>query len=189
MDNPALISDEDIARQVQNGDAESFGELVRRYERKILRYAEKFLLQDSAEDLAQEVFIKAYRNIQSFNPGLKFSPWLYRIAHNEFINELERRQRRPLSFFDPDTLFPHPVAPETAERETELAQIRQQLEFGLGSLAAKYREALILYFLEELSYKEIADVLKIPIATVGVRISRAKTALREIYQNHPYGQQ
>ncbi len=84
-------SDEAIVREVQQGGSNLFGLLVERYEKKMLRYARKFLLGgEDAEDLAQEVFLKAYTNIQSFDSRRRFSPWLYRIAHNEFVNAIKK---------------------------------------------------------------------------------------------------
>ena len=171
-------SDEQLASQVQKGDTQAFGVLVERYQAKMLRYARKFLLADSSEDAVQEVFIKVYQNINSFDTGQRFSPWIYRIAHNEFINHLKKSGREQLSFFDPDTFFPHPIAKETAEGATERNEAKKTVIAGLDKLDIKYREALVLFYLEELSYKEISDVLKIPVATVGVRIKRAKEALK-----------
>lgn len=178
--NSENLSDEDIARQVQDGNAEQFAILIRRYQAKMFRYANKFLLKDDTEDEVQEVFLKAYENIQSFKPDLKFSSWLYRIAHNQFINLIRKRSR--FNLFDLDTLFPHPVAKETAEKETEANQVKKELEHCLEKLDPKYREVLVLHYLEELSYKEISDALKVPIATVGVRISRGKLALKKVYK-------
>lgn len=102
-------TDEEIAREVQAGKMELFGAIVKRYEAKMLRYARKFLFgYEDAEDVVQEVFLKAYINIQSFNASKKFSSWLYRIAHNEFINAIKKKGREHLSLFDLDTLFPIP---------------------------------------------------------------------------------
>ncbi len=183
MDNGiSETTDEQLAAAVQKGDTESFGQLVDRYQAKMLRYARKFLLADNAEDAVQEVFIKAYQNINSFDAAQRFSPWVYRIAHNEFINHLKKQGREHLSFFDPDTFFPHPVAKETAEGEAERGLAKQIVEANLEKLDSKYREALVLFYLEELSYKEISDILKIPVATVGVRIKRAREALRSVFK-------
>ena len=112
-----LMSDEDLARKVQSGDTEAFGELVGRYQEKLLRYARKFLLDpDDAQDIVQDIFIKAYHNMQSFDTSRRFSPWIYRIAHNEFINELKKRQSRKTTFtIDFDALFPHLQAVERAD--------------------------------------------------------------------------
>ena len=172
-------TDEDIAALVQQGDVESFGVLIERYADRLRRYARRFLFgRDDVEDLVQDILIKAYTNIRSFRTDRRFSPWLYRIAHNEFVNALKRKRREALPFFDADTLFPHPVARETADRELHEKELRAALEHSLGALDPKYREPLVLYYFEEMSYDDIAEVLHIPVATVGVRLNRAKALLR-----------
>lgn len=174
------LSDEGLAHLVQNGQTEVFGELVKRYEDKMLRYAQRFFQSaEDAKDRVQEVFIKAYVNINSFNTAMRFSPWLYRVAHNAFINFLKKRKRDPLLFFDFDIFIPH--APSTANPATELHEneVKQTLQDHLASLDYKYREPLILYYYEEMDYKTIADILKLPISTVGVRLQRARKLLKE----------
>jgi len=85
-------TDEAIAARVQNGDADAFSVLLERYEKKIFRYAGKFLSHpDDIKDIVQDVFVKAYVNIKSFDASRRFSPWIYRIAHNEFINALKKK--------------------------------------------------------------------------------------------------
>lgn len=175
-------TDEEVAVAVQAGNAEAFSVLVERYEDKMLRYARRFVSdQDDIADLVQDVFLRAYENIQGFNPKMRFSPWLYRIAHNRFVDELKRKDRAPLNFFDPDAIFPHPVAEETADSETMSRELATEMEKSLGKLDPKYREPLILYFYQELDYRQISEVLRIPVSTVGVRLKRAKAALRKIY--------
>lgn len=174
-------TDEEIAANVQRGDVDAFGELVERYETRITRYAGKFLLSgEDAKDLAQEVFIKAYMNIQSFDANRKFSSWLYRIAHNEFINAIKKRSRIPALSFNFDTIFPHPVAKETSDSEANRRDLKEIMDKYIGKLNAKYREPLILYYFEEMSYQDISEVLSIPISTVGVRINRGKNLLKNI---------
>lgn len=175
--------DEEVAVRVQRGDVESFGVLVERYEAKMRRYARRFLFTETdTDDVVQDVFLKAYTNINSFDPSRSFSTWLYRVAHNSFINTLKKNRRLPLLFFDADSLFPHPVASEETDRDMYDQQIKDAMEHCLGELNSKYREVLVLYFIEGLRYQEIADVLHMPVSTVGVRIQRAKAALRVFYQ-------
>lgn len=185
--SPPEKTDEEIARLVQGGSKEAFGELVTRYESKMIHYGRKFLFgYEDAADAVQEVFIKSYQNIQSFDATRKFSSWLYRIAHNEFINTIKKKGKEPLPFFDADTLFPHPVSEEHTDRSTHLREAREMVESCLSKLTPKYREILVLYYLEELSYKEIADVLRVPIATVGVRLKRGRETLQSICQKHGF---
>ena len=183
-------TDEEIAAGVQKGDTEIFGQLVERYEPKMTRYAHKFLFAHAdAQDLVQEVFIKAFVHIKSFDAKRKFSSWLYRIAHNEFINALKRKEKGPLYFFDPDTFWPHPLSKETADRDINEKELKEMMSLSLNKLQPKYREPLVLYYYEEMDYKEIAEVLKIPIATVGVTRQRAKNKLKKIVEkiNEPGG--
>lgn len=173
-------SDEELARHVQQGQTELFGELVKRYEDKILRYAQRFFQSaEDAKDRVQEVFIKTYVNINSFNTSMRFSPWLYRIAHNEFINYLKKHKRDPLLFFDFDVIVPHALSPINPVNELTEKEIKETLHEYLASLDYKYREPLILYYYEDMDYKMIADILKLPISTVGVRLQRARKLLKE----------
>lgn len=176
-------TDEEIARRVQSGEVEPFGMLVERYEAKMMRYAKKFLFSyNDIEDLIQNIFLKAYVNIQSFDPSRKFSSWLYRIAHNEFINTIKKKGKEPLPFFDPDAIFPHPVAKEDIEKDINNKELRQTLDQCLDKLDPKYREVLVLYYFEEFNYREIADILHIPMATVGIRLKRGKETMRSLYK-------
>ena len=173
-------SDEQLASRVQKGETAAYGELVARYQDKLLRYGNRFLVSpDDAEDVVQDIFLKAYENIQSFDTERRFSPWIYRIAHNEFINALKKRKAaRTIFAFDIDTLFPYLTAEETADEGALARDLRQTLEQHLSKLDAKYREPLILYYLEEMDYKEISDILQIPVSTVGVRLARGRSILK-----------
>lgn len=174
-------TDEQIALAVQGGASNKFGELVERYEAKLLRYARKFLLDpEDAQDIVQDIFIKAYENMQSFDTTRRFSPWIYRIAHNEFVNALKKREsRRTMFTIDFDTLFPYLQAADTADDTALERDTKETLEKHLGKLDAKYREPLILYYLESMDYREIADILRIPVSTVGVRLARARAMLQK----------
>ena len=176
-------TDEEIARSVQSGNIEQFGELVKRYEAKMMRYARKFLnIAEDIEDVVQEVFIKTYVNIKSFNLEKKFSSWLYRIAHNEFVNALKKQKRkRVFSFFELDILLPHSFVEDV--KDIDHQKMREMIDGRLDKLEMKYREPIILYYLEELSYKEIAEVLHIPISTVGIRLKRGREKLKKIMGN------
>ena len=174
-------TDEEIVTRVQSGDQEAFGTLIERYEAKLMRYARKFLVDsDECQDLVQEAFIKAYVNVQSFDTDKRFSPWMYRIAHNEFVNALKKKSRAPTVSFDPDTLLPHPIAPETSDGESIKQEMRRMLDKYLAGLNPKYREPLVLFYFEDMDYKQIANVLEIPMSTVGVRLKRGKNMLKNM---------
>lgn len=183
--NDDRLSDEDMVKKVQSGKIELFGALAQRYGEKMMRYAKRFLFgYEDAEDLVQNVFIKAFVDIQSFDTSRKFSPWLYRIAHNEFINAIKKKSREPVPFFSIDTLISSFVSAETADKETNKRETRDMIDKCLSKLNHKYREPLVLYYFEELSYKEIADVLRIPISTVGIRLKRGRETLKSFYKNN-----
>ncbi len=173
-------TDEELASLVQGNNSEAFGVLMDRYQGKLMRYGRKFLSRDEhIDDAVQDIFIKAYRNIRSFDPGRKFSPWIYRIAHNTFVNALRDRARDPVTYFDLDALVVHPSYTFDPADDEEKREMRSLVESGLASLSSAYREVVVLYYLEGLGYQEIADVLRIPLGTVGVRLRRAKEALKK----------
>lgn len=177
-------TDEEIARLVQSGDFELFALLIKRYEKKISRYARKFLSQSvDIEDVLQEIFIKAYRNIRSFDSKRKFSSWIYRIAHNELVNALKKQKKKRFLFFDLDVFLPYLRIEESF---SDKGTITKTLNGCLDKLDPKYREPIILYYLERLGYKEIADVLQIPISTVAIRLKRGKEKLKTIYNKMGY---
>ncbi len=175
-------TDEDLARAAQAGDLPAFGALIDRYQAKLARYGTKFLRdREDVRDLLQDIFMKAYTNILSFDGSRAFSPWIYRIAHNEFITEIRKRAGKfSIPVFDFDALFPHLAAPETADGPAKEKELIASLGECLDEVGDKYREPLVLYYYEELSYGEIADVLQIPVSTVGVRLARGKAAMRKL---------
>lgn len=180
-------TDEDVARKVCSGEKELFGELIDRYEAKLTRYIRKFTQDsDDVTDLLQSVFIKAYTHLQSFDQSRSFNSWIYRIAHNESVNHLKKRGGSYVTFVDFDTFLPHPFAKETSDKESLSRELKDIMDTSLTTLSPKYREVLVLFYYEELSYQEIADILHIPTATVGVRISRAKDTLKKILKDKKY---
>jgi RNA polymerase sigma-70 factor (ECF subfamily) len=178
-----IHTDETIIEAVQRGDREQFGVLMERYEDKLVRYGRRFLnTKEDLSDAVQDVFIKAYENIQDFDASRRFSPWIYRIAHNTFVNKIRSRRDIPLFSLDLDTLVSHPVYVDPRQEERDREEVRAIFDEGMAKLSPAQREIIMLYYLEELSYQEIADVLRIPIGTVGVRLKRAKEALKAIYE-------
>ncbi|MBU6141728.1 sigma-70 family RNA polymerase sigma factor [Patescibacteria group bacterium] len=177
-------SDETVAARVQQGDTEAFGILVDRYQAKLLRYGRKFIPNThDIEDLVQDIFIKAYANIRSFNVQMRFSPWIYRIAHNEFINRIYKVKRLPSFTFDLDEIMPYLFANETADQEANEKDMRTFLNKSLSAVDPKYREPLILAYLEEMSYQEISDIMHIPVSTVGIRLNRGRKILKKIIED------
>lgn len=182
-----MQTDEQLVTQIRAGDKELFGAIIDRYEAKLTRYIKRFIQhEDDVADILQTVFIKAYVNLQSFDVDRLFNSWIYRIAHNETVSYLKKKGNEKVSFLDFDTMFPHPFAKETADKQTLDAELTAVLDTSLARMTLKYREVLVLYYYEELSYQEISDILHIPIATVGVRLRRAKEQLQKQVSNNHY---
>ena len=179
--------DEEIALLIQSGKVDFFDFLIERYENKIRRYSRKFLSDyEDINDILQDIFIKAYKNIRSFDAKRKFSPWLYRIAHNELVNALKKKKRNPLPLLNLDVFFPQYFSDNSLNQQIDRQDMREIIDKCLDKLELKYREPIILYYFEELNYKEIADVMQIPISTVGIRIKRAKKIMRSICKKLGY---
>ena len=179
------LTDEQLAVAVRETDKELYGEIIKRYKLRIGHYLRKFIRNnDELEDVMQMVFIKAYRNLYDFNAKRKFSPWLYRIAHNEAVNHLKKYKRENLSLDETEW--------EIADEKINIGDrldskiLKTSIEKGLAKIRDDYREALIFYFFEEKTYEEIGDIMQIPRNTVGILIMRGKKALKEFLQKEKY---
>ncbi len=175
-------TDEELVKLTQEGNTLAFSALVKRYEKKILRYGKRFLFNyENIEDAVQTIFIKTYQNINSFNTSKKFSPWLYRIAHNHFINIIKKTKKEPFLFFDADVIFSFSSKKDTLN-EIQKEEEKKEMEKNLQQINIKYREPIILYYFEDKNYKEISDILKIPISTVGIRLRRGRQQIKKHYE-------
>jgi len=177
------LPDEELVEITRNKDREAYAEIVGRYEKKLLRYT-RYLIKNEhkACDAVQNTFIKAYENLQGFNTKRKFSSWIYRIAHNEAINEAKKYSKEVDGANIIWSLFRgrEELEPETA---TERELTRKRVGECLEKLPLKYKEVLAMYYLEGFGYSEIGEILKIPTNTVGTRIARGKKAMRKIMEN------
>lgn len=172
-------TDSEIVVLVIGGETEAFGDLMSRYEDKLLRYV-IYLIHDQARaaDVVQDTFIKAYQNLNGFKPKYKFSSWIYRIAHNEAINAIKKD--RHLQHEPAIEELKEASYESTIVRDIDRAILKNDMQLCLNQLDAKYREVLMLQYYENMKYSEIADVLHVPTATVGVWASRAKQKLRQL---------
>lgn len=171
-------------------DQEALSFLIDRYEERLLRYIRRFsgLSQESAEDVLQEVFIKIYKNLNDFDTTLKFSSWAYRITHNETLNYIRKnRNKKTVSLENDDAVSLIEILESDANVREEVAkkELSERVRKVLTELPTKYREILILRFIEDLDYTEISDILKKPIGTVGTLLNRAKTQFKQLaIDNH-----
>jgi len=180
MKQIADLSDEQLVDFVRSKDKELYAEIIKRYQAKLMRYASYLTNDDSvATDVVQEALIKAYVNLNGFDIKKKFSSWIYRIVHNEAMNSLaKRRNQRPIDDqFDIDSGI-------NLEDQLIKEELRTHAHTCLSEMPILYKEPISLYFLEEKSYEEISDILRIPIGTVGTRINRAKGIMKKLCQKH-----
>lgn len=174
----ARPTDATLIARIIAGDTAQFGELMQRYEDKLLRYV-TYLIHDAAlaQDIVQETFIKTYRNLRGYNPKYKFSSWIYRIAHNEAMSAL-RGHRHIDTGTEVESL--EALSEIDIVRDIDHAILQGHMQACLNGLDAKYREVLMLQYYEHMRYDEIADVLHTPPSTVGVWASRGKAKLRKL---------
>lgn len=155
---------------------------MNRYQAPLLRFIRRIsgvTLYD-AEDMLQEIYIKVYKNLNSFDTNLKFSSWIYRITRNHVISE-NRKKRNHQEFLldDEETSESKFISRIDLPKEIDNVLNQETITKVLANMDEKYREALVLRFLEEMDYQEIADVLKKPVGTVGTLINRAKKVFYE----------
>ena len=178
MKDITKLSDEKIVELVRKKDKELYVHIIKRYQDKLMRYA-NYLTGDEqmASDVVQESFIKTYINLNGFDTKKKFSSYIYRIVHNEAINLIHKRKKEVSLYEGIDF-----ESKESIEDEFVKKELANRTHNCLGKMPVMYREVLSLFFLEEKSYEEISDILRIPVGTVGTRINRAKVIMKKICQ-------
>lgn len=186
------ISDEQLLAQYQEGDKAAFSELMRRYEKELYNFLLRFLGQASlAEDVYQETFLQVHLSAETFNIERRFRPWLYTIAANKARDMLRSRARRPTVQLSTgpneedtlgslwDNLMREEETPVTIfDANQQQALVREVV----GKLPDHLREIIVLAYFNQLSYKEMADTLKIPLGTVKSRLHSAVAAFSRKYQ-------
>ena len=177
-------------REVLKGDQNAFGEIVEIYKDKVFQLCFRMLgNRHEAEDMAQEAFVRAYVNIHTFNIKLKFSTWLYRIATNLCIDRI--RKKKPDYYLDAEVagtdglnMYSQIAADiENPSDEVESLEIHDTIQKEILKLPEKYRSVIVLKYIDELSLKEISEILDMPVGTVKTRIHRGREALRKQLSN------
>ena len=177
-----LGSDELIVERALTGDAEAFGEIVRRWERRIFALTYGMLgREEDARDATQETFLAAFRNLRGFRGEAKVSSWLHRIAVNQCITRQRRTKVRGESALEDEqerqaSTFTTPLSFSPA-RVAEGRQQTMAVRRAINSLPIELRQVVVMKEFEELTFREIADVLDLPLSTVK---SRLYTALKQL---------
>jgi len=176
--NPKVTDEKLVGLSIKNPD--NFEMIVARYWDRIFRYARRisYFEKEDLEDIVQETFIKVYRNLNSFDDSLKFSTWIYQIAHNAVVDAIRRKNSRPQrANMEDDDLAKFLRSAEDPQQEIVLKENLDKVRKGIRQLPIKYREALILRFLEEKTYDEMVDILKKPKGTVASLVNRGRKML------------
>jgi RNA polymerase sigma-70 factor (ECF subfamily) len=189
----ANLPDADVAALANQGREAAFRELVRRYERPVFSLIYRMVRdRETAEDLAQDTFVKVLNHIDRYRPEFKFSSWVFKIANNVAIDHLRRRQ------LDTVSIEGSPHAATAAEAEASALDVRSRgespleeiesrelgtaIERAIAALRPEYRACILLRHVEGRSYEEIAATLDLPLGTVKTYIHRARHELREMLQ-------
>jgi RNA polymerase sigma-70 factor, ECF subfamily len=172
--------DHELVQLCLRNEPEAFGRLLDKYKNRVFSLIYRMVQNPSdAEDLAQESFLKAFRNLRSYDPSRPFLTWLFKITHNTTIDFLRAKKPQALSLHDDKNPIDLEDLRESPEKTLENASQRKKIEGLLAALPPFYRQVLILRHQEELEYKEIAKILGIPEGTVKIRLYRARDILRK----------
>lgn len=185
-----MKTDAELVAQASGGAQEAFREIVLRFERPVYGLIAR-MVQDpgTAEDLAQEVFIKAFRRLDTYDPVRKFSSWLFKIAHNTAIDHLRRHALETVPLEggkDQDEEHRGGLAAVLSDDSTEnpsaaaeRKDMARSLERAIARLRPEYREVVVLFYVEGASYQEICEALDLPLGTVKTNLHRARKELAE----------
>lgn len=172
------IADEQLVRDVQDGDIDAFEELVRRYQARVRSFVMRFVRdRASADDVVQETFLGIYKTIDRVKTNRKFSVYLFSVARNQAISAIRKRKNHaPLS-----------VASNVSdgtdlERELEKGEESRRVQDALLKIDEKYRTVITLYYFEDVSYQGIAKNMHVPVNTVRTYLRRAKEHLKKELQ-------
>ncbi len=183
-------TDQDLVRLSRRGDERAARELVHRFERPVFSLIYRMVRdRELAEDLAQDVFVRTFNNLDRYDRSYKFSSWLFKIAYNLTVDHLRRRELPTISVHGaPDAVTPdrQEATSLTLESDEEAPddrlvakELAGELEEAIAALREDYRTAILLRHVEGRSYEDIAEIMEIPLGTVKTYIFRARRELRE----------
>lgn len=182
VEQGSQASDARLVEDAKKGDREAFGELVRRYERRLIRVIGRFIVDaDITDDLAQETFIRVYEKLDQFDPSRRFSPWLFRIGVNLTLDYLRKRKRRVWSVLFTDRSGEKWIdTPDSDPRPTQ--DLQQEVRATIQQIPEKYRTVLVLRDMENFSTSEIAAILDRKEATIRWRLAEARNRFQELWE-------
>jgi RNA polymerase sigma-70 factor (ECF subfamily) len=181
--------DQALVRRTLQGEKKAFEMIVRKYQQPLLNYVGRMVGErELALDFTQDVFVRAYASLRSFEPRYKFSTWLFKIASNLVIDHWRKKKLPTVSLSEPlgedgDCLtldVPDREAP--VARKFELAELRRKIETTLEKLPGPLRELFVWRHINELSYEEIAEIKGLPLGTIKNRVFQAKEMVRRLLE-------
>src|SRR5215470_513211 len=181
---PSALEQDDqlLVAASKNGDQEAFAQLVHRYQRLVFNLVYRMLQQyEEATEITQETFLAAWQGLPSFRGDARFPTWLYRIAYNCSLKQLEHRKRdRALqAAMQAEQVLQHVDDSVRADFELEAHDRQTMIQEQISNLPAKYRIVLVLRHLQEMTYEEMAEALAMPIGTIKTQLFRARNLLKE----------
>lgn len=189
-----MKTDAELVASARQGSQDAYRELVKRFERPVFSLVVR-MVQDSAtaEDLAQEVFVKAFRRLDTYDPRWKFSSWLFKIAHNTTIDHLRRSapETVPLEAEEDDRGGLSAVLADGSSEDPQAAAERRDLarslERAISRLRPEYRQAVLMFYAHGASYQEICEVTGLPLGTVKTNLHRARKELAQAMTDLGWG--
>jgi len=187
--NERKPSDEQLMQELSDGSHEAFDTLLSRYETPVITFCYAFMRnREAAEDLAQETFMRVFRNAKRYQPVAKFTTWLYRIAANLCINELKKGKLRQNLSLD-ESAGPDPEGTKIIERiasdqgsplnEVEKHEAQKLIGKAIDHLPDDQRHTLVMVEYHHLQYQEIAEILGVTVSAIKMRVKRARETLKE----------
>lgn len=182
VDQGSQSSDSRLVEEVKRGNRNAFGELVQRYERRLIRVISRFIQDaDTVDDLAQETFIRAYEKLDQFDPARRFSPWLFRIGVNLTLDYHRKQKRRIWGILFTDRSRDRWIEnPQSDPRPTQ--DLQQEVHAVIAAIPEKYRTVLLLRDMENFSTSEIAAILDRKEATIRWRLAEARNRFQQLWE-------
>lgn len=184
---PEKLSDEElVAHSLINPDF--FGYIIDRYETKLDRYIKRISAANAEDrqDILQDIFIAVYQNLNAYNKSMKFSSWLYRIAHNRTVSwwRKNKHSSRDVSIENNLEFVESLFNQNDIQLTIDQKHLNKIIEHAFSRMKDEYKDLLILKFVEGLSYEELADTFGCSVGTIGTRIARAKKQFINFYQEY-----
>lgn len=173
----SLLDDDELVEVTNRGEVDAFAEIVARYKDKMITLVYRYVYDlETAEDLAQEVFLRVFRAMRTYKKKAKFKTWLFTIAMNLAKDELKRRARHPVTLSQGNSY--------QQKDPTERLSLSDSINSALSKLQGDEREVLILREIQGLNYDEIAELTLVPLGTVRSRLARARLHFKEVYKRN-----